>query len=136
MIEIIKNIGIVLAATIQFATFFTIFFKPMRRKLVKWLRKVTDADAYEEIKHMLQEIRESNKERDKQIKCLIKAETCGLRDRITDMYAKYMIEGSIPQKRREELIKDYDMYKEMGGNSYIDTIYPEMLDLPVGSKWV
>lgn len=136
MIEIIKNIGVVLATAIQLTTCFAIFIKPLRRRLVKWLRKVTDADTSSEIKDMLAEMKKTNEERDKKIDRLIRAETYRLRDRMTDMYAKYMSAGSIPQKRREELIKDYEIYKEMGGNSYIDIIYQEMLELPMSSNWV
>lgn len=60
-----------------------------------------------------------------------KALKCLLRSSITKIYYKYMDLGYIPQFERENVIYMHEQYKRMGGNSYVDEIYPEILKLPV-----
>lgn len=56
---------------------------------------------------------------------------CILRSSITKIYYKYVPLGYIPQYERENAIYLHDQYKNMGGNSYVDTIFPEIMNLPI-----
>lgn len=66
--------------------------------------------------------KESNQE--KALKCL-------LRSAITSKYYVYTELGKIPIYEREDVIYLREQYKAMGGNSYIDEIFPEIMKLPI-----
>ena len=68
--------------------------------------------------------KEKDVQQEKALKCL-------LRSAITKIYYKYMELGYIPQFERENVIYMHEQYKRMGGNSYVDEIYPEILKLPI-----
>lgn len=68
--------------------------------------------------------REKDQQQEKALKCL-------LRSAITKIYYKYNDLGYIPQFERENVIYMHEQYKRMGGNSYVDEIYPEILKLPI-----
>ena len=68
--------------------------------------------------------REKDQQQKKALKCL-------LRSAITKIYYKYNDLGYIPQFERENVIYMHEQYKRMGGNSYVDEIYPEILKLPI-----
>lgn len=63
-----------------------------------------------------------------------KALKCLLRSSITKIYYEYVPKGYIPRYERENVIYLHDQYKEMKANSYVDTIYPEILKLPIEER--
>jgi len=56
---------------------------------------------------------------------------CLLRSSITKIYYKYKEIGSIPQYERENVTYLHEQYKRMNGNSYVDELYPEIMQLPI-----
>ena len=56
---------------------------------------------------------------------------CLLRSQITSKYYVYGEIGEIPRYERENIIYMHTQYKNMNGNSYVDEIYPEILELPI-----
>ena len=50
-----------------------------------------------------------------------------LRNEITKLYYKYLPEQSMPLYARENLMSLYDKYKKEGGNSFIDSLYNDMM---------
>ena len=77
--------------------------------------------------YLVAKIKEYRKKENRQEKAL----KCLLRSSITKIYYEYIPKGYIPRYERENVIYLHDQYKEMDGNSYIDTIYPEILKLPI-----
>ena len=142
MLEILIAVGGGASAIIATITCITLICKPFRNKFVNWIRKQSNSDntskELADIKQMLQEHIRVDAERqiqmDKLIDQLRESELCSHRTTITDMYYKYMERGEIPVYRREQLVKAYTIYHAMNGNTYIDTIYPELLELPVATK--
>ena len=59
---------------------------------------------------------------------------CLLRSSITKIYYQYIPLGHIPQYERENVTYLYNQYKTMGGNSFVDSIYPEIINLPTEIK--
>lgn len=59
---------------------------------------------------------------------------CLLRSSITKIYYQYVPNGFIPQYERENAIYLHDQYKKMEGNSYVDQIFPEIMNLPIEQK--
>lgn len=75
----------------------------------------------------LKEKKNNDKSIEKGLKCL-------LRSSITKIYYKYTELGYIPRYERENATYLYAQYKEFKGNSYVDEIYPEIMNLPVKSN--
>ena len=48
------------------------------------------------------------------------------RHSITGIYYKYKDEKKMPVYVKEDLMKLYDRYEKLGGNSYVHQIYQEM----------
>jgi len=74
------------------------------------------------------------KERKKNDRNIEKALKCLLRSSITKIYYEYVPKGFIPQYEKENVTYLYTQYKELGGNSYICQIYPEIMNLPIKSN--
>ena len=55
---------------------------------------------------------------------------CLLRSNITSKYYVYSELKEIPYYERENVDKMFEQYKNMGGNSYVDTIVKEINNLP------
>lgn len=60
-----------------------------------------------------------------------KALKCLLRSAITKIYYKYTDLGYIPRYEKENVSYLYSQYKAMKGNSYVDEIYPKIMELPI-----
>lgn len=58
------------------------------------------------------------------------ADLCLIRESINKIYYTYKPIGKIPMYVRENLIKLFNLYESMGGNSYISSVVEELLKLP------
>lgn len=61
------------------------------------------------------------------IKKLISGQKCQLRSEMLKCYYKHREEKQIRQYELENFIKLYEAYKTLGGNSFIDRVYQEVL---------
>jgi hypothetical protein len=62
---------------------------------------------------------------------LYRGTLCLLRHEITGLYYKIRAAGELRLFEKEDLIRMYDMYKDLGGNSYVSQVYAEMMKYPV-----
>ena len=72
----------------------------------------------------VKEYRKKDTRQEEALKCL-------LRSNITSKYYVYSQMGEIPYYEKENIDRMYEQYKNMGGNSYVDTIVKEINDLPI-----
>ena len=72
----------------------------------------------------LKEYKKKDRNQEEALKCL-------LRSAITSKFYIYTELGEIPFYEKENIAYMRNQYKDMGGNSYIDEIYPEILKLPI-----
>lgn len=56
---------------------------------------------------------------------------CLLRSNITSKYYVYNEIGSIPVYEKENIDYMFEIYKKLGGNSYVERIVKEINDLPI-----
>ena len=56
---------------------------------------------------------------------------CLLRSNITSKYYVYSEMGEIPYYEKENIDIMFERYKNMGGNSYVETIVKEINELPI-----
>ena len=135
MIDIIKDTATVISCVLSFIALITLIVKPLRKRFANWIKVKSSTCELEGKIDLLSSLLREHIEKD-EAKLLSagmqnEATLCILRDRITTMYYKYTAVGSIPAYAREDLTKLYKIYHEMHGNSYVDIIYEEILELPV-----
>ena len=116
ILEIIKLIGATCGALITITGFLGIISKKPRKWITDIVKEATK-DEFDKI-HTFTEKTE-------------KTDLTTLRHEITLIYEKYRGKKEIPTRMRENLCSLYQDYAQRGGNSYIKTIYEEMLDWKV-----
>lgn len=116
ILEMIKLIGAACGALITIAGFLGVILK----KPKKWIADI---------------VKEATKNEFDKIHVFIdkteKTDLTTLRHEITLIYEKYRDKKEIPMRMRENLCSLYQDYAQRGGNSYVKTIYEEMLDWKV-----
>lgn len=119
VLEVLKLIGSVAAGIISIVTLFTIISK----KPKKWFCKIIKEANEEQFKAMEDEFKKLHQSNEKSEK----TDICILRHEITLIYENYKDQREIPERMRENLCCLYEDYIERGGNSYVKTIYSEMM---------
>ena len=72
----------------------------------------------------LKDYKKRDKNQEEALKCL-------LRSNITSKYYVYSELKEIPYYEKENIDRMFEQYKNMGGNSYVDTIVREINQLPM-----
>ena len=135
MITVLITIGSVCTALIACVSFLVLVVKPIRRQLVRWIKGVSQSneigERLNEITDMLEKHLTTADKNQKLTQAQLNATRSILRNTITHMYYKYLPRKGMPVYEQENLIKLYDAYHNLDGNSYIDTIYAEMMEWDV-----
>lgn len=144
--EIIKNLGAVAGSITSIIAFITFLIKPVRNKLICYIKKELGYNETNEsikklnneVKVLYDKIRSTDVKLEGYIQLQKKrndlndeAQLYNLRQHINEVYIRYMQLGKIPVEVRENLVKGYNVYKKLGGNSYIERVVEELLELPV-----
>lgn len=116
ILEIIKLIGATCGALIAITGFLGIILKKPRKWITDVVKEATK-DEFDKIHTFIEKTE--------------KTDLTTLRHEITLIYEKYRGKKEIPMRMRENLCSLYQDYAQRGGNSYIKTIYEEMLDWKV-----
>lgn len=116
ILEMIKLIGASCGALITIIGFLGIILKKPRKWIADIIKEATK-DEFDKI-HVFIDKTE-------------KTDLTTLRHEITLIYEKYRDKKEIPMRMRENLCSLYEDYVQRGGNSYVKTIYEEMLDWKV-----
>lgn len=153
IITSITRLQSLIAQITTISVFVLAIIKPIRKKLKDMLLKTFSIDEFKnsiaETNKEIIHLKERQEKRDEQIENLMRmfeehveeskkqrdidreCDLFQLRDIINKVYNKYMPLGYIPSIVRENLIKGFEIYKKKGGNSYIEQIVHELLELPV-----
>lgn len=116
ILEMIKLIGASCGALITIVGFLGVILKKPRKWIADIIKEATK-DEFDKI-HVFIDKTE-------------KTDLTTLRHEITLIYEKYRDKKEIPMRMRENLCSLYEDYVQRGGNSYVKTIYEEMLDWKV-----
>lgn len=116
ILGIIKLIGATCGALITIAGFLGIISKKPRKWITDVVKEATK-DEFDKIHTFIEKTE--------------KTDLTTLRHEITLIYEKCRGKKEIPMRMRENLCSLYEDYTQRGGNSYIKTIYEEMLDWKV-----
>lgn len=140
--EIVKNIGAIVGMALSCLTLITLLCKPLRKKISGWIRQVSQAEEYwdaiernqmaiDEIRAGMQQIMATEESKQALLAKFQKSQISILRDDITRLYFKYLEEKQVPFYARKDMVQLYETYTDMGGNSYVKTIYDEFMEWPV-----
>lgn len=140
--EVIKNIGAIVGMALSCLTLITLLCKPLRNKISGWIRQVSQAEEYwdaiernqmaiDEIRAGMQQMMATEESKQVLFAKFQKSQLSILRDDITRLYFKYLEEKQVPFYARKDMVQLYETYTDMGGNSYVKTIYDEFMEWPV-----
>lgn len=113
ILETIKLVGAAAGAILSIIALITALSKKPKQWLINTVKEATK-DEFGKIHNFIE-----------------KTETTDLntlRHEITLIYEKYRDKKEIPMRLRENLCILYEDYSKRGGNSYVKTIYEEMMD--------
>lgn len=116
ILEAIKLIGASCGALITIVGFLGVILKKPRKWIADIIKEATK-DEFDKIQIFIDKTE--------------KTDLTTLRHEITLIYEKYRDKKEIPMRMRENLCSLYEDYVQRGGNSYVKTIYEEMLDWKV-----
>lgn len=135
MITYLLYIGSAIGAVMTLIGFLALIIKPFRACVKKIIKKTIKDDEQDTmIKEMHSDIKSVHQSIEiitQQLNKLNESNLTIMRNNITLAYYKYTQIGEIPIYVREGLIKQREQYRIAGGNSYIDTIFPEILEIPI-----
>lgn len=151
--DILKNFGGLASAILSISAVLGIISPHIRKCVVSNLKKSLNID---EINKKIDDIIISNSKRDVDIQNVgsqvlalqqmttahVEAQTkteeiqnetdlFNIRNQIIDTYYKYMPLLYLPQYKRENLIRGFDIYTKKNGNSYIKSMVEELLELEI-----
>ena len=140
--EIVKNIGAIVGMALSCLTLITLLCKPLRKKISGWIRQVSQAEEYwdaiernqmaiDEIRAGMQQMMATEESKQALLAKFQKSQLSILRDDITRLYFKYLEDKQVPFYARKDMVQLYETYTDMGGNSYVKTIYDEFMEWPV-----
>ena len=129
--DVVKNISVVIGAVLQVITISTIFIKPIRKIFATWIIRVSKTnevtDKLSQIDKDIFAIQEKIASLDKGLDVERKAMQAAIRDRILNIYYKYLPIKEMPAYARQNLTLLKEIYiKDMGGNSFVKEVCEEM----------
>lgn len=142
---IFTNILFYIGFGVGVATFLTMVVTPLRNIFINWINskvgtekqnfqigclKEAIEDYNVEVTKKLDTILDAYNRQHEIIGILTEAELNAIRNRITNMFYKYKDAYKIPSYEKKNLIEHYALYKKMHGNSYVDEIYKQLMELP------
>jgi len=121
--QFLKNMGEYAGVIISILTALGLLFKPVRNLIKTILKYLSKDKSTEEIKTMLLKLQSTME---------LHSEALMSASRITILnnYYKYMEKGEMKVYEKEALIREYEIYEKLGGNSFISSCYEELMELP------
>lgn len=113
ILEMIKLVGAAAGAILSVIALITALSKKPKQWLINTVKEATK-DEFEKIHNFIEKTEATDLNT--------------LRHEITLIYEKYRDKKEIPMRLRENLCILYEDYSKRGGNSYVKTIYEEMMD--------
>jgi hypothetical protein len=111
--------------------FLAYVIKPVRSRISKAVKKISNTEEIkmdiEEIKVKFDMLLKNDNERAEQLKIHESVHLSALKNRIVNLYFKYINSEYLPSFEKQNLVEQYELYKKLGGNSYFDTLYATLM---------
>ena len=130
MLELVKTVGGFVSPMLVIITFLTMIIKPLRVKLISWVKCTTKSD---ESAVWIVELRADVQEMKSMMVIQCDASQALLRDSICKLFYEYRAEKTLPLYEKENLIQLYEKYHTLKGNHFVDYLYDEMKRWDVGT---
>ena len=117
-----------ISSIITLVTFVGLIVKPIRKKIVNWIRNSADSKLVNENARQLKEINEKMNSLIEESEASKANDLCMIRHAITQMYYAHINNDTMRVREKEDLEFLYDRYDKLGGNSYVRQIVKELRD--------
>lgn len=129
--ETIKNLAVIISATIGGITLFGVIFRPTRNLLAniinKWTGTNDQNNKLQTIEEKIDALISNNTSSNEIIKIHSEIHLTTIENRITNLYYKYLDEEFIPEFESSLLIKQYELYHKLGGNGKMTKMYEDLM---------
>lgn len=124
--EMIQFVGACIGYTVSAITLITLIVKPIRTKLIGWIKGVNETDSTSE---SLYRIEERLKEQEDKLDKIAQGSQASLRNNILQLVDKCLEKESITAIEKLNLIDMYTAYHDLGGDTYATARYELALEL-------
>ena len=124
--ETIQFVGACIGYTVSAITLITLIVKPIRNKLIGWIKGVNETDSTSE---SLYRIEERLKEQEDKLDKIAQGSQASLRNNILQLVDKCLEKESITAIEKLNLIDMYTAYHDLGGDTYATARYELALEL-------
>lgn len=129
--DLLKIISGAVGSLLVIFGFLVGIFKPIRNSVNRWIRKITNiestAKAMEEITNSICELKRVFETQIQASEIRDAATASMIRNEITKMYYIYLEKKAMPAREKENMLRLFESYANLGGNSYINAIVDEMM---------
>lgn len=116
----------VVSSILTLITFVGFVIKPIRKKIVNWIRNSADSKMIIENAQQLKEINEKMTSLVNESEASKANDLCMIRHAITEMYYDHIGDDTMRAREKEDLEFLYERYEKLGGNSYVRQIVKEL----------
>ncbi len=129
MMDLAKNLAVILGLVVSLGTVFTVTLPGLRNKIkAKWKEGDDLRTEIGYLRGLLEEHVKKDHSKEEEA-CLQKeVDICVLRDLITTLYYKYSHEKKIPVYAMEDITALYQLYQKRGGNSYVQVLMRQIIE--------
>ena len=106
-------------------TFLVFVIKPIRVSVHNLFKKIANTD---EIHKKIDALLSHDAAEVAQLRLHEAIHLSSLKNRITNVYYKYIDSDNIPIYEKQNLAEQYRLYKELGGNGFLDSLYEELME--------
>ena len=134
-LDTVKDAGGYVSALVTIIGFVVMIVKPLRDKLVDWIRKITSKDVMEKkldgLTALVEKSITQNEEMKEHLNIQNEALKANIRNSILVIYYTQVQKGYMTTLDLSNLTELYDSYKALGGNSFVKKCVEQLLDLPI-----
>ena len=123
---VLVEVGKVFSSIVTIITLTSIIVKPIRKKIVKWIRDTSHTATADKNAQQLVELNNKMTTILNEFEKSKQNDLCMIRHMITQIYYNNIGSTKIRAREREDMESLYDRYEKLGGNSYVKQIVKEM----------
>lgn len=127
-IETIQFVGACIGYTVSAVTLIALIVKPIRTKVVNWIKGINNTDDTSE---NIKKIEETQRQQGQLLSLIADGAQAGLRNDILQLTNTCLRQGYITTTNRMNLKDMYTAYHNLGGDTYATEIYNLALMLPI-----
>jgi hypothetical protein len=125
LLSVIRNLSDYTVPITAVCAFLAFIIKPVRNRIIGGVRKISRS---EEISKKIDALLLCERQISEQIEVHEAIHLALMKDRIVNLYFKYINSQYLPSFEKQNLVEQYALYKKLGGNGYLDTLYGSLMN--------